>query len=185
MISLGTLGLTGALVYGGVKALRSLMVRKEKRGQWLRTNFADVAATSEPVGASLPTDTAAVIDPKDRPTSLLNYIVHDKQGRKQSILALSATTAALHVLLGLQGGIPLFVWNGAGFVAFAVGQYFVPQLAPYHREVRDGFIAYTGTTIVAYFLVRGPAGLTDVVGMTTKLVEAGLITLLWREEENE
>ncbi|MBV7329466.1 hypothetical protein KFU94_14685 [Chloroflexi bacterium TSY] len=180
MISLGTLGLTGALVYGGVKALRSLIVRKERRGEWLNTTSpAGATATPEPAG------TATVIEPIDRPASLLNYIVHDEQGRKQSILALSGTTTALHILLGLQWGTPIFIWNGAGFVAFAVAQYFVPQLAPYRREIRDGFIAYTGTTIVAYFLVRGPAGLTNVVGMTTKLVEAGLIALLWREEEDE
>lgn len=181
MLSLGTIGLTGAVMYGGIKAMRRFVFQDEKRPIWLKSpQPVTVAARADATGA-----TTADVDLVADSSGMFDYIVHDPEGRKLSIIALSGTTAALHILLGVQAGIPLFVWNGAGFVAFAAGQYFVPQLEPYRSEVRDGFLAYTGTTIVAYFLVNGAGGLTSVVGMTTKLVEAGLLALLWQEAETE
>lgn len=183
MLSLGTLGLTSAVMYGGIKALRRFVFHEEKRPLWLKSPQPSAVAVAAD-GGSGAVDIDVTSDPATG-AALFNYIVHDQEGRKLSILALSGTTAALHILLGLQAGLPLFVWNGAGFVAFAAGQYFIPQLEPYRSEVRDGFLAYTGTTMVAYFLVNGAGGLTSVVGMTTKLVEAGLLALLWQEAETE
>lgn len=184
MLSLGTLGMTGAMIYGGVKAVRRLFGDKEKRPLWLKS-AQPVAAGVIVDGESgqIPVDIEVVNEAARTPATFLNYVVQDEQGRKLSIIALSGTTAVLHVFLGLQAGIPIFIWNGAGFVAFAAGQYFVPELTPYRREVRDGFLAYTGTTIVAYFLVNGTSGLSSVIGMTTKLVEVALFALLWNEEE--
>lgn len=184
MLSLGTLGLTGAVMYGGIKALRRFVFHEEKRPLWLKLPQSSAVAVAANAGPDS-VDTGVTIDLSNSTTTLFDYIVHDTEGRKLSIMALSGTTAALHILLGVQAGLPLFIWNGAGFVAFAAGQYFVPQLEPYRSEVRDGFLAYTGTTIVAYFLVNGAGGLTSVVGMTTKLVEAGLLALLWQEAETE
>lgn len=185
MLSLGALGLTGAVTYGGVKALRRLL-GTASRPPWLQAaQPVAVAVTASGETVTMPVDLTMAAEPANRAAAMLNYVVQDEQGRKLSIIALSGTTAALHLLLGVQAGVPLFIWNGVGFVAFAAGQYFIPQLAPYRREVRDGFLAYTGTTVVAYFLVNGVGGLTSVVGMTTKLVEAGLIALLWNEAEAE
>lgn len=184
MLSLGTIGLTGAVMYGGIKALRRYIFEGEKRPLWLRSpQPVTVTAGTDAAGATVDAELSA--ESTGGTTALFDYVVHNEEGRKLSIIALSGTTAALHILLGVQAGIPLFVWNGAGFVAFAAGQYFVPQLEPYRREIRDGFLAYTGTTIVAYFLVNGAGGLISVVGMTTKVVEAGLLALLWQEAETE
>lgn len=186
MLSLGTLGLTGAIMYGGVKALRTLLSPEAKRPTWLKSpKLAGVAVIPNAGSGASVADTEIVLDPADESSSFWNYMIQDEEGRKLSIVALSGTTAAIHIALGLQAGLPLFIWNGAGFVAFAASQYFVPQWEPYRGEIRDGFLAYTGTTIVAYFLVGGPAGLASVVGMTTKLVEAGLFALLWREAEDQ
>jgi len=185
MLSLGALGLTGAVTYGGVKALRRLL-GSGQRPLWLQAaQPAAVAVTASGETVVVPVEFEVAAEPANRAAAWRNYVVQDEQGRKLSIIALSGTTAAIHLLLGVQAGVPIFIWNGVGFVAFAAGQYFIPQLAPYRREVRDGFLAYTGTTMVVYFLVNGVGGLTNVVGMTTKLVEAGLIALLWNEAEDE
>lgn len=186
MLSLGTIGLTGAAMYGGIKALRRYVFQDEKRPLWLKSpQPMAVAAGADASAATATIDADLVTESAGSSAAIFDYVVHNEEGRKLSIIALSGTTAALHILLGVQAGIPLFVWNGAGFVAFAAGQYFVPQLEPYRRDVRDGFLAYTGTTIVAYFLVNGAGGFVSVVGMTTKLVEAGLLALLWQEAETE
>lgn len=174
MISLGTLAITGGALYGSVKALRFWQHRH--RPLWLReARLASATVASEGDGVFEAVDEGAA--------ATVRYMVYNEQGRKFSIITLTSATALIHILLGLQGGIPLFVWNGAGFVAFLAGQYFTPELTAYRAEVRDGFIAYTGTTIVAYFLANGSAGLLAPVGVTTKLIEAGLIGLLWHEEE--
>lgn len=185
MLSLGALGLTGAVTYGGVKAFRRLL-GSGRRPPWLQAaQPVAVAVTASGETVSVPVTLEIAAEPANRAEALLTYVVQDEQGRKLSIIALSGTTAALHILLGLQAGVPIFILNGVGFVAFAASQYLIPPLEPYRRELRDGFLAYTGTTVVAYFLVNGVGGLTSVVGMTTKLVEAGLIALLWNEAEAE
>jgi len=184
MISLGTLAITGGALYGSVKALR--FWRRGERPLWLkeaRLAGATVAIEGGQAAGDVRATGDALFEAVDeQASSVVNYVLHDAQGRKTAVITLASATALIHLLLGLQAGIPLFVWNGAGFVAFLAGQYFTPDLAPYRAEVRDGFIAYTGTTIVAYFLSTGSAGLLAPVGMSTKLIEAGLIGLLWHEE---
>lgn len=184
MISLGTLAMTTGALYGGVKALRFWQHRE--RPLWLREPqlaYATVTEappqTTDHVTAYRPMVTEASAA---GPATIVDYMVYNEQGRKLSVITLTGATALIHIVLGVQGGIPLFIWNGAGFVAFLAGQYFTPELEPYRAEVRDGFIAYTGTTIVAYFLLQGSSGLLSPLGMTTKLIEAGLIGLLWHEK---
>ena len=58
-------------------------------------------------------------------------------------------------------------------------------LPPYHDHTRDVLSAYTGTTIIAYFASRGAAGLVDPTGILAKLIEAGLLGLLWLEPGRE
>lgn len=184
MISLATLAITGGALYGSVKALRFWQYRE--RPLWLREARlagVTVAAAGGDLADNTVSNSNVIFEAVDEgAASVIHYMVYNEQGRKVAVITLTSATALIHILLGLQGGIPLFIWNGAGFVAFLAGQYFTPELAPYRSEVRDGFIAYTGTTIVAYFLANGPAGLLTPVGITTKLIEAGLIGLLWHEE---
>lgn len=183
MISLGLLAATGGALYGGVKALR--FWQNGERPIWLKeAKLATVPVTGEGNVATATPAVGNVVFAADEPrdATLVNFLRYDNAARQVSVITLTGATALIHIALGLQAGIPLFVWNGAGFIAFLAGQYFTPQLEPYRAEVRDGFIAYSGTTIVAYFLLQGSAGLLNPVGMTTKLIEAGLIGLLWHEE---
>lgn len=184
MISLGTLAMTTGALYGGVKALRFWQHRE--RPLWLREpQLAYVTVTETPQQTSNPVtiDSSLVSEASAAgPAAIVYHMVYNEQGRKLSVITLTGATALIHIVLGIQGGIPLFIWNGAGFVAFLAGQYFAPELAPYRAEVRDGFIAYTGTTIVAYFLLQGSSGFLSPLGMTTKLIEAGIIGLLWHEK---
>ena len=41
----------------------------------------------------------------------------------------------------------------------------------------------TGTTIIAYFVELGVAGLVDPLGMVTKVVEVGLMGVLWVDKQ--
>jgi hypothetical protein len=43
--------------------------------------------------------------------------------------------------------------------------------------------AYTGTSVVAYFIQRGVTGLLDPTGMTNKVIELGMMSLLWMEKD--
>lgn len=183
MMSLGLLAATGGALYGSVKALR--FWQTGERPLWLQE--AKVATVPVAEGSSTVAGATAAgnvvfaaAEPKD--ATLINFLRYDKEARKVTVITLTGATALIHIALGLQAGLPLFVWNGAGFIALLAGQYFTPQLEPYRAEVRDGFIAYSGTTMVAYFLLQGSAGLLNPVGMTTKVIEAGLIGLLWHEE---
>lgn len=184
MISLGTLAMTTGALYGGVKALR--FWKHRERPLWLREPqlaYATVAEASLQTADHVTIDRSLVSEASvTGPAAVVHDLVYNEQGRKLSVITLTGATALIHIVLGLQGGIPLFIWNGAGFVAFLAGQYFAPELDPYRAEVRDGFIAYTGTTIVAYFLLQGSSGLRSPLGMTTKLIEAGIIGLLWHEK---
>lgn len=183
MISLGLLAATGGALYGSVKALR--FWQQGERPLWLKeVKLATVSVTSEDSAPTTNPATGKVVFAATEASdaTLVNFLRYDKEARKVAVISLTGATALIHIALGLQAGLPLFVWNGAGFIALLAGQYFTPQLEPYRAEVRDGFIAYSGTTIVAYFLLQGSAGLLNPVGMATKVIEAGLIGLLWHEE---
>lgn len=183
MISLGLLAATGGALYGSVKALR--FWQTGERPLWLKeAGLASVPVTGEVSASTADAAVGTAAFPAEgvRDATLVNFLRYDKEARKVSVITLTGATALIHIALGLQAGLPLFVWNGAGFIALLAGQYFTPQLEPYRAEVRDGFIAYSGTTIVAYFLLQGSAGLLNPVGLTTKVIEAGLIGLLWHEE---
>ena len=60
--------------------------------------------------------------------------------------------------------------------------YAVPQRESYRKWTRDGLFGYTGVTIASYFVVRGVAGWVDPLGMTAKLIELGLLRVLWAEQ---
>lgn len=186
MLTLGGLALVGSALYGTVKVVGNRRSNKPKRPAWLREpQFVTAVATAKGTATKPLRNSNVVIE---TPTTasvvgLANYAIYTKQGRQLAISALTGATALIHIVLGLQAGIPLFVWNGAGFIMLLAGKYVVPQLAPYRQEVNNVMLAYTGTTIVAYFLSLGPTAFINPLGLTTKLIEVGLVSLLWQEEE--
>lgn len=169
-MSIPNLALTGAVLYSGIKLLR-------RRFQPTDT-VQPIMATAPVVEA--PTPAIPFLPPK-----ALQILVANDGLRKVAIVTLTGATAVMHLGLGLQLPSALFVWNGVGYAVLLAGHYAVPQLAAQRGETRDLLAAYTGTTIVTYFVQRGVAGLLDPTGMTNKVIELGLLGLLWFEKEKE
>ncbi|MFZ4848175.1 MAG: hypothetical protein ACOYL7_03475 [Caldilinea sp.] len=154
--------------YGAVRLLR-------------RSTRPDSAADSP---SSAPPEAAHPVDPvPDRAPAFLQALVADDDLRTTAILALGGATALTHLLLGAQLAAPLLVWNGIGYAALLASYHFVPRLAPYRATTRDLLSTYTGTTLVLYFVQRGIEGLVAPAGAVNKLVEVGLLALLWFEKE--
>jgi len=99
--------------------------------------------------------------------------------REVLIVALAGTTAAIHISLAT----PLFVLNGVGFLASLAAHRLVPQRESYQKYTRDALLGYTGFTAGGYFAVKGFLGFLDPLGVATKLVELGLLRVLWEERE--
>ncbi|MFZ4655718.1 MAG: hypothetical protein ACOYNY_01815 [Caldilineaceae bacterium] len=161
---LTTLAVTGAALYGGWKLLRR--------------SFPPAAPQT-----AAATHAAAAEIPFVGTPAWLTAVVHNNGMRQAAIITLTGATSAIHIALGLQLPYALFVWNGVGYALLLAGHYAVPQLAPYRGETRDLLAAYTGTTIVAYFVQRGVVGLLDPSGVSNKLIEGALLGLLWFEQE--
>lgn len=100
--------------------------------------------------------------------------------RQTLIKVLTGATAVIHIYLGGT----LFVLNGAGFLALLALHYAVPQRESYQKWTRDGMFGYTGVTLAGYFAVRGTAGFLDPTGIVTKLIELGLMRVLWADRES-
>ena len=99
--------------------------------------------------------------------------------REALIAALTGTTAAIHIYLGGT----LFVLNGVGFLAALGAHYAVPQRESYQKWTREGLFGYTGVTVAGYFALKGLAGFASPIGLATKLVEMGLMRVLWEDAE--
>ena len=97
------------------------------------------------------------------------------------IIALALLTALIHLFLGVQGGIAIFILNGLGFIALVAALYLLPQLAHWSTYIRWALVAYTAITIVAYFVVN-PHPFEDSVGLITKAIEVILIVLLYLQK---
>jgi hypothetical protein len=99
--------------------------------------------------------------------------------RELLIAALTGTTAAIHIYLGGT----LFVLNGVGFLAGLAAHYAVPQRESYQKWTREGLFGYTGVTVAGYFALKGLAGFGSPIGIATKVVELGLMRVLWEDGE--
>lgn len=99
--------------------------------------------------------------------------------RQALIAALTGTTAVIHIYLGGT----LFVLNGVGFLAALGAHYAVPQRESYQKWTREGLFGYTGVTVAGYFALKGLAGFASPIGLATKLVELGLMRVLWEDGE--
>lgn len=104
------------------------------------------------------------------------------------ILILALATGLTHLILlnvrmmnaGDSISLP-FTLNGLGFLAFIVGYFFpLPIFQKQHRLMRWAFIGYSVITIVAWVVMNGDKG---PVGILTKLIELGLIVLLWMDKK--
>lgn len=93
------------------------------------------------------------------------------------IMGLALLTGLIHLLLGIQGAIPIFILNGLGFIALVAAFYLVPQLANFRTHIRWALAAYTAVTIIAYFVVN-PQPLDSGFGLLTKAIELILLLLL-------
>ncbi|MCP5098407.1 MAG: hypothetical protein GY943_22890 [Chloroflexi bacterium] len=104
-------------------------------------------------------------------------------GSKQYIIiGLAVATALIHLILGIMFGADgiLFILNGIGYLALIVGFYFVPQLAGQRGLVRWALLGYTAVTVILYFVLTPE--LLSPIGIVDKLIELGLIGLLWQEK---
>lgn len=101
----------------------------------------------------------------------------DAFNRKLLIITLTGATAVIHISLGTQ----LFVLNGLGYLVLLSTHLAVPERASYRKYTRSALWGYTGVTVVGYFALRGLTGFADATGMLTKLVELGLMGVLWEE----
>lgn len=177
---LTTLAITGIAIYGSVKFLRNRFQRQPQPAEGIGPNAAPVVLEQtdmQPGWAStLP-----------QPVRSLSKLVTDEDLRKTSVTVLGGATSVMHLVLGAQIGSPLFILNGVGYAVLLAGHYagprFVPPLATYQSETRNVLFAYTGTSVVAYFIQRGVTGLLDPTGMTNKAIELGMMSLLWMEKD--
>jgi hypothetical protein len=91
------------------------------------------------------------------------------------IFLLTLGTAGIHLFLGLNFGVPLFILNGLGYLGLlAALQLPVPQLARFRGAARWTLVGYTALTIALWFLIATP----DVIGVANKAIEVALIALL-------
>lgn len=96
-----------------------------------------------------------------------------------AIAVLAIITGVYHLLLP----DPMLMLNGLGYLGLLF-LYFVQQkiLRIPRPTVRWIFMGYTAITIILYFVVRGAEGLTFLPGMFIKLVELGLLVLLYLDK---
>ncbi len=112
-------------------------------------------------------------DQEEQATSLLAQ--EAAFNRQVAIVALTGATAAIHIGLGSQ----LFVLNGLGYLALLGAHFSVPDRESYRTYTRDALLGYTGVTVIGYFALRGIAGFADPTGVLNKLIELGLLRVLW------
>ena len=106
---------------------------------------------------------------------------HSLSSQSYRIIALALLTGLIHLYLGVQDGIALFILNGLGFIALVAGLYLLPQLAKWRSYIRWALAAYTAVTVIAYFVVNNQP-FDSGVGLVTKAIEVILIILLFTQQ---
>lgn len=97
--------------------------------------------------------------------------------RQVAIVALTGATAAIHIALGGQ----LFVLNGVGYLSLLCVHLAVPDRESYRTYTRNALLGYTSVTVIGYIAVQGIAGFSDPLGIFNKLIELGLLNVLWED----
>lgn len=91
------------------------------------------------------------------------------------IILLAVAAALIHLYLGFQQGLPLFVLNGPGYLALVAALYPpLPQLARYRTATRRVLLGYTLLTIVLWIVV----GERAFLDRTDEIIEAALAAFL-------
>ncbi|KAA3648129.1 MAG: hypothetical protein DWQ07_03800 [Chloroflexi bacterium] len=101
---------------------------------------------------------------------------------RTAIIVLTTITALIHLILLNLGGLDLlFLLNGIGFFFLLWALLFATQdfVVRMRHWVYYLYIAFTLLTILAYFSVYGSGGLSNPIGLVTKIVEALLIVALF------
>ena len=94
------------------------------------------------------------------------------------IILLTVATALIHFSLLFPD--TLFILNGLGYLTL-LGAYFLPIdfLRDRHNLVRWLFIAFTAVTILGWVAIGDKSWPGGALGYVTKLIEVGLISLLF------
>lgn len=119
-------------------------------------------------------------DSPDASTALtrFEYTEEDKL-REVLVISLTSATAILHLTLGTK----LFVLNGVGYAGLLALHYLAPQSETYRQYTRSALFGYTGVTTLGYFIVNGVGSFTNPVGIANKLIELGLLAVLWQDQK--
>lgn len=99
--------------------------------------------------------------------------------REVLIIGLTSATAIIHLTLGA----PIFVLNGIGYAGLLGLHYLVPPKEAYRQYTRSALFGYTGVTVVGYFIVNGAGGFMNSIGIANKLLELGLLAVLWQDQQ--
>jgi hypothetical protein len=83
-------------------------------------------------------------------------------------------------MLGLVESNYLFMLNGIAFMLLLYATFWTPSfLKDYKSLIRWAYILLTAVTIVLFFVSWGIDGLSDTLGMFTKVIELLLLISLW------
>jgi predicted flap endonuclease-1-like 5' DNA nuclease len=186
MLSLGAFVIGSGTLYATITMYHKIV--DGARIPWLDNLFPrqkKKTPSVAPETSASSTAQAEVVAPTLNPVATVMIDEKAALERKILITTLSGATTLIHLQMGIAYGSTLFLLNGVGFAGLLAAYYFVPPLTPYRRYTRPVFMGYTGVTIVAYFVKWGVLGFASSLGMFTKLVEAGLIVLLWQDGKGE
>lgn len=100
------------------------------------------------------------------------------------IMGLTAATGIIHLGLGLGDLGNFFGWlmllNGLGYFGLLAAYFFDLPLWPFKRaQTRSFLMAFAAVTILAYLAIN--LNNLGALGIITKLIEAALIFLLWKD----
>jgi len=99
------------------------------------------------------------------------------------LIVLTTITALIHFERAIEDPDIriLFILNGLGYFSL-LAAFYLPAFQKFHKAVRWIFIGYPAITIVLYFVwVAMSAEWTIPIGPISKIVEAAMIVLIWRE----
>jgi hypothetical protein len=100
-----------------------------------------------------------------------------------TILILGLITAFVHFGLFVRSGAVIMLLNSLGYLGLLVLYFVRFDFLPLKREwIRWAFIGFTAITFVAFFASWGMKSFSQPLGLVTKLVEAVLIFMLWRQK---